>query len=77
MGYMGFEAVKKSAAAGGARNPGAVAAAIGRKKYGKEKFQKAAAEGKKMEGMEPKKGKKKKKGKKGAIAEMMRGKFER
>lgn len=47
--YMGF---KKTAAAikkgGSAENPEAVAAAIGRKKYGKEKFQKAAAAGKKL-----------------------------
>lgn len=42
-----FRAVKKSAAAGGARDPGAVAAAIGRKKYGKKKFQKMAAAGRK------------------------------
>ena len=33
---------------GGARDPAAVAAAIGRKKYGKEKFQAAAAAGKKL-----------------------------
>ena len=47
--YMGFDktvaAIKKG---GSARNPAAVAAAIGRKKYGKEKFQKAAAAGKKL-----------------------------
>lgn len=47
--YMGFKktvaAVKKG---GSARDPEAVAAAIGRKKYGKEKFQKAAAAGKKL-----------------------------
>lgn len=47
--YMGFKktvaAVKKG---GSAENPEAVAAAIGRKKYGKEKFQKAAAAGKKL-----------------------------
>lgn len=47
--YMGFKktaaAVKK---AGSAENPEAVAAAIGRKKYGKEKFQQAAAAGKKL-----------------------------
>lgn len=42
-----FAAVAKSAAAGGAANPGAVAAAIGRKKYGKAKFQKMAAAGRK------------------------------
>lgn len=46
--YMGFKAVEKSAKAGGAENSAAVAAAVGRKKYGKEKFQKAAAKGKKM-----------------------------
>lgn len=47
--YMGFKktvaAIKKG---GSADNPEAVAAAIGRKKYGKEKFQKAAAAGKKL-----------------------------
>jgi hypothetical protein len=51
--YMGFdkltEALSKKK---GIRNPGAVAASIGRKKYGKAKFQKAAAAGKKMRGME-------------------------
>jgi hypothetical protein len=45
--YMGFKALKASIAAkGGARDPAAVAAAIGRKKYGKEKFQAMAAAGK-------------------------------
>ena len=47
--YMGWDktvaAIKKG---GSADNPEAVAAAIGRKKYGKEKFQKAAAAGKKL-----------------------------
>jgi hypothetical protein len=47
--YMGFDktvaAIKKG---GSAKNPEAVAASIGRKKYGKEKFQKAAAAGKKL-----------------------------
>ena len=47
--YMGFKktvaAIKKG---GHAENPEAVAAAIGRKKYGKAAFQKAAAAGKKM-----------------------------
>lgn len=42
-----FAAVEKSAKLGGASNPGAVAASIGRKKYGKEKFQKLAAAGRK------------------------------
>jgi len=46
--YMGFEAVEKSAAASGAKDPAAVAAEAGRAKYGKEAFQKAAAKGKKM-----------------------------
>ena len=48
MAYEGFKKVEASAKASGARNPGAVAAAIGRKKYGKAAFQKAAASGKKM-----------------------------
>ncbi len=47
--YMGFKktvsAIKKGSSA---ENPEAVAAAIGRKKYGKAAFQKAAAAGKKM-----------------------------
>jgi hypothetical protein len=46
--YMGFKKLKASIAAkGDVRNPAAVAAAIGRKKYGKEKFQAMAAAGKK------------------------------
>jgi hypothetical protein len=47
--HMGFKktvaAIKKG---GSAENPEAVAASIGRKKYGKEKFQQAAAAGKKL-----------------------------
>jgi hypothetical protein len=47
--YMGWKktvaAIKKG---GSAENPEAVAASIGRKKYGKEKFQKAAAAGRKL-----------------------------
>jgi len=42
-----FRALEKSAKLGGAKNPAAVAAAIGRKKYGKKRFQKMAAKGKK------------------------------
>lgn len=53
MAYLGFDKLKAKVAAGGAKNPGAVAAAIGRRKYGKSKFQKAAAQGKKMKGMKP------------------------
>ena len=42
-----FAALKsKLAKKGGIRNPGALAAAIGRKKYGKKKFQSLAAGGK-------------------------------
>lgn len=46
--YMGFEKAVKSLAAKGARDPKALAAWIGRKKYGKEKFQAAAAASKKL-----------------------------
>lgn len=47
--YMGFKKLKASIASkGGVSDPGAVAASIGRKKYGKETFQKAAAKGKKL-----------------------------
>ena len=51
MAYVGFAKLKKKIASkGGVRDPGAVAASIGRKKYGKKRFQKAAAAGKKMKG---------------------------
>ncbi len=46
--YEGFKAVEESAKESGARDPAAVAAAEGRKKYGKAAFQAAAAKGKKM-----------------------------
>jgi hypothetical protein len=46
--YLGFKKVAAAAKAGGAENPEAVAASIGRKKYGKKAFQKAAASGTKM-----------------------------
>lgn len=46
--YVGFKAVEESARKSGASDPAAVAAAVGRKKYGKEAFQHAAAKGKKM-----------------------------
>ena len=42
-----FAALAASAKAGGAKNPAAVAAAAGRKKYGKSAFQKMAARGRK------------------------------
>jgi len=45
--YEGFAKLKGELAhKAGVKNPGALAAAIGRKKYGKEKFQKMAAAGK-------------------------------
>jgi hypothetical protein len=54
--YIGFRKLEKRIAdRGGVRDPGAVAAAIGRKKYGKKKFQKYAAADKKMRGAKSKK----------------------
>lgn len=47
-GYMGFKAVEESAAKSGAKDPAAVAAAAGMKKYGKKKMEEAAHSGKKM-----------------------------
>ena len=53
MAYEGFAKLKgKIAAKGDVRDPGAVAAAIGQKKYGKKAFQKSAASGTKMRGMQ-------------------------
>lgn len=47
--YVGFNKLKSQIAArGGVRDPGAVAAAIGRRKYGKKRFQRAAARGRKL-----------------------------
>lgn len=44
MAYMGFSKLKsKLAGKPGIRNPGAVAASIGRKKYGKKKMAKMSA----------------------------------
>ena len=45
-----FAAVEADAAASGARDPAAVAAAVGRRKYGKARFQKMAAAGRKRRG---------------------------
>jgi len=42
-----FKALKSALAKKGATNPGALAAWIGRKKYGKARFQKLAVRGKK------------------------------
>ena len=50
MAYVGFAKLRnKIAAKGDVRDPGAVAASIGRKKYGKAKFQSYAAKGKTMQ----------------------------
>jgi hypothetical protein len=58
MSYVGFSKLKsKIAKRGGVRDPGAVAAAIGRKKYGKKRFQAAAAKGKKLRGAKHRGGK--------------------
>lgn len=54
MAYVGFKKLSKKLASKGVRDPDAVAAAIGRKKYGAKKFQKAAASGKSMRGMKGK-----------------------
>jgi len=42
-----FKALKKKLSAKGARTPGALAAWIGRKKYGTKKFAKLSSKGKK------------------------------
>lgn len=46
--YEGFKSVEERAKESGARDPAAVAAAAGRKKYGKKAFQEAATAGHKM-----------------------------
>ena len=46
MAYIGFKKLSKKL--GGGKKGDAIAATIGRKKYGKKKFQKAAASGTKM-----------------------------
>lgn len=55
MAYLGFKKLKAMLASKGAKNPGAVAASIGRKKYGKQKMAKAAAKGESLQGAKPKK----------------------
>lgn len=54
MAYMGFNKLAGELAKKGVKDPRALAAAIGRKKYGKAKFQKAAAKGKSLRGAKPK-----------------------
>ena len=53
MAYVGFNKLKAKIQKGGksAASAGAIAASIGRKKYGKANFQKAAAKGIKMNAM--------------------------
>ena len=46
--YEGFPKLVKELGSKGAENPKALAAWIGRKKYGKKKFQTAAAKGKRL-----------------------------
>lgn len=49
MSYVGFDKLKGELAhEKGVKNPGALAAAIGRRKYGAKKFGRYAAAGKKM-----------------------------
>lgn len=48
MAYLGFKKLKGKLAKKGARSPGALAAWIGRRKYGKKTYQKAAAAGRKL-----------------------------
>lgn len=56
MAYVGFKKLsQKLAAQGGISNPNAVAAAIGRKKYGAKNFQEHAAKGKTFRPKYPKK----------------------
>lgn len=50
MPYTGFKKLTKQLSKKGAKDPKALAAAIGRKKYGKAKFQKAAKGGKSLRG---------------------------
>jgi hypothetical protein len=52
MAYVGFSKLsEKLSHQKGVKNPDALAASIGRKKYGKGKFQKAASEGASMRGL--------------------------
>jgi len=45
MAYLGFKKLEGKLSRKGIRNPGALAASIGRKKYGKSRFQRAASRG--------------------------------
>jgi hypothetical protein len=53
MAYIGFDKLKgKLAGEKGVTNPGGLAAAIGRKKYGKKAFQSHAARGASMKSLD-------------------------
>ena len=52
--YTGFAKLKKKLASSGAKNPGAVAAEIGRKKYGAKAFEKHEHSGTSMKNVKPK-----------------------
>jgi hypothetical protein len=52
MAYLGFKKLKaRIEARGNVRDAGAVAATIGRRKYSKKRFQRAAAKGQSLRGM--------------------------
>lgn len=53
MAYVGFNKLASQLAQKGVRDPKALASVIGRRKFGKRRYQKAAAQGKKMKGMKP------------------------
>lgn len=53
--HMGFKKLKEVLAKKGAKNPGAVAASIGRKKYGAKKMASAAHSGKALHESQKKK----------------------
>lgn len=55
MAYVGFDKLKSKLAGKGIKNPGGLAASIGRSKYGKKKFNTAAAKGKSLRGAKVKK----------------------
>lgn len=57
MPYVGFEKLTGELVKKGAKDPRALAAFIGRKKYGAKKFNKAAVAGKSLKGSKPKGGK--------------------
>jgi hypothetical protein len=58
MSYTPFKKMVQKLAKKGVKDPKALAASIGRKKYGKKKFQAAAAAGKSLRNAKTMKGKK-------------------